>query len=532
MRKPDRGDRFTRRRLLQLGAGAVVASGALPSRWASAAGRGVVPASPGRAAGLSWPRAPLRAGDARRVDQAQFMPARQLLEWQRELDALGLRATGSPVQEGYVDVLHERLERAGVADVHFEPLPHRRWLADSWSLHVDGRSIPTASYIPYSGGTRSTGVTGPLVEVEPSALIPAGSLRGKIALFFLPLTSLTFGEFGTLAYKSYDPAGLLKPNATYARAWLSITTLIAMLDNLARAEPAACVCVLDLPADAARGAYYPYDGVIRPAPGVFVDSATGQRLRGQAQAGAHARLVLRSQIKDVQTRNLLGLIPGASNELVLLHSHTDGPNAIEDNGPNTIVAISQYLSRLPRHSLPRSVMVLLTTGHFAGGAGVIAFVKRHRHTTLRRTVAALTLEHLGALEWNPQADGHSRLTGHLEVGTIFTPESNAMVDVSYAALSRAGDDPSSVLRPFVSVTGSPDGHGWPAEGTQLWTMGAIPTANYITGPTYLLNWGIPTLDKLDLHRMRAEAISFTEMLIALARQPVATLRTLDLLAPT
>jgi hypothetical protein len=40
-------------------------------------------------------------------------------------------------------------------------------------------------------------------------------------------------------------------------------------------------------------------------------------------------------------------------------------------------------------------------------------------------------------------------------------------------------------------------------------MGAVPTANYITGPSYLLNWGISTIDKLDIARMRREAISFT-----------------------
>jgi hypothetical protein len=105
-----------------------------------------------------------------------------------------------------------------------------------------------------------------------------------------------------------------------------------------------------------------------------------------------------------------------------------------------------------------------------------------------------------------------------------------MVTTSFEALRRASDDPSSVLRPYLAAPGSPDGHGWPAEGTQLWTMGAIPTANYITGPTYLLNWGIPTIDKLDLRRMRAEAISFTGMLLALGRQPRARLGTLDLLS--
>jgi hypothetical protein len=513
------GDRrLTRRRLLELSAASVAASGVLPGAWALA-----------RPAAARWPWGRLGARDAVRVDRSQFMSARQLLDWHRQLDAVGLRATGSAAHERYVDALHERLERAGVGHLHFESVPHRRWLADKWSLRVADRPVSTASYIPYSGATPAQGVAGPLVEVDPSATLAAGSLKGKVALFSLPLTSLTYGTFGALAYKSYDPRALLEPDGVYARSWLAISTLIPMLDNLVRAQAAGCICVLDLPADAAHGAYYPYDGTLRPVPGVFVDRATGAQLRSAAATGAQARLTLRAETRRVHTRNLIGLIPGAGDELVILHSHTDGPNAIEDNGPNAIVAMSQYLARLPRRALPRTVMVLLTTGHFAGGLGVEAFVERHRKDSLRRTAAALTLEHLGAREWNPQGN-RSRLTGQLETGTFFAPESSALVDASYAALRASRDDPSSVLRPFVPAAGSPDGNGWPAEGTQLWTMGAIPTANYITGPTYLLNWGIPTIDKLDVAQMRAEAIAFTEMLLRLSRQPRAKLRTLDLRA--
>ncbi len=515
---------LTRRRLLELAGASLAAQAIAPETRALA--RALKP--------YSWPHARLTARDARRVAEAQFMPAAQLLEWHRELDRVGLRATGSPAHERYIDTLRGRLERVGVGQLHYEPVAHRRWLADSWALHVDTgagfKPIGTAAYVPYSGGTPPGGVTGPLVLVDPSTPPAPGSLRGKVALLTLPLTSLTYAALGDLAYRTYDPGHILSPTGIYARAWLSITTLITILDGLVSAQAAACVVVLQLPADAAHGAYYPYDGNIRPVPGVFVDQATGAHLHSLAAAGGRARLELRSQTKDMHTRNLIGLIPGAADELVLLHSHTDGPNAIEDNGPNSIVAISQYLTRLPRRSLPRSVMVLLTTGHFAGGAGVKAFVARHRHTTLRRTAAALTLEHLGALEWNPQPDGHSRLTGHNEAGSIFAPETSALVDPAYRALQRAHADPTSVLHPFVASPGSPDGHGWPAEGTQLWTMGAIPTANFITGPTYLLNWGIPTIDKLDLRRMRNEAMAFTEMLIALSREPRWRLRRLDLLA--
>ena len=44
-----------------------------------------------------------------------------------------------------------------------------------------------------------------------------------------------------------------------------------------------------------------------------------------------------------------------------------------------------------------------------------------------------------------------------------------------------------------------------------------PPANYITGPTYLLNWGITTTDKVSFSRVRAQSIAFTEMILRLGR---------------
>ena len=52
--------------------------------------------------------------------------------------------------------------------------------------------------------------------------------------------------------------------------------------------------------------------------------------------------------------------------------------------------------------------------------------------------------------------------------------------------------------------------------------------NYIAGPTYLLNWGIPTVDKCDIGQVRREAIAFTQMLLDLGSVPLASLSSLDL----
>jgi hypothetical protein len=390
--------------------------------------------------------------------------------------------------------------------------------------------VPTASYIPYTGDTGRSGVTGELVLFDPAGPPAPGSLAGKVAVFDVPLTTLPFSFFTSISYTYYDPAGVFTaPDAVYARPWLGQQRVVDALDQASAAGAAAVVGVLDLPSGAAHGTYYPYDGTIRAVPGIYVDRAVGARLKQLAGSGTRARVTVPAQVVGTSSRNLLGLIPGRSDELMILHSHTDGPNGIEDNGPDCIVAACRYLTRLPRSSLPRTILVLLTTGHFIGGRGVQSFVARHRHDLVRRTAAAITLEHLGAKEWNAGPNGGSpRLTGRHEPGTFFAPESSALVNGSIAALRRARAAPSSVIRPYIPAAGSPDGNGWPAEGTQLWTEGAIPTTNYITGPTYLLNWGIPTTDKFDAALARRETIAFTELLLRLSRVPRSRLRRLDL----
>jgi hypothetical protein len=78
--------------------------------------------------------------------------------------------------------------------------------------------------------------------------------------------------------------------------------------------------------------------------------------------------------------------------------------------------------------------------------------------------------------------------------------------------------------PYVPDPESPTGKsGWPADGTALWTRGSVPTANFITGPTYLLNWGVPTTDKFDAELARREAMEFTRLLLELSSAPKAQL---------
>jgi hypothetical protein len=234
-------------------------------------------------------------------------------------------------------------------------------------------------------------------------------------------------------------------------------------------------------------------------------------------------------VEWVTTPNLVGVIPGMSDELVILHSHHDGTNGVEDNGQEAIVAISRYLARLPRNALPRTVLVVLSTGHFAGDAlGTESFIALHRDDLIARTKAAVTIEHLGAREWLPSADGVYQPTGRYELGGFFSSPYSAAVDGARAALLEAEVTLDRVMRPFSPDPRAPNGKRWPGDGEGFWAAAGLAALNFITGPSYLLNAGFDTTKLVDVAALRRQAIAFTNLVLRLTREPAARLGAPDL----
>src|SRR6185503_17791259 len=114
-------------------------------------------------------------------------------------------------------------------------------------------------------------------------------------------------------------------------------------------------------------------------------------LRGLAGNGASATVKLDAKVRNGKTHNLVGFIPGKSKELTVLHTHTDGTNGMEENGQIPIIATAQYLARLPKSTRDRTVMVLLSSGHFAGGVGIKGFLNAHANDLVPRITSLLTL---------------------------------------------------------------------------------------------------------------------------------------------
>ncbi|MEV4155612.1 hypothetical protein AB0J48_21555 [Nocardia salmonicida] len=496
------------------------------------------------ASGGGWPTEALNTSAATAVDSAQFISETQFRTWGQELDDIGLRATGSPEHEAYIQKLAGELEAAGVSDVRLEPFPMRRWLATDWGLRVDGAVLPAPSYVPYSGNTDAAGISGRVVYLDDQAFSNPSSippLAGAIVVYDVPLTSLPLLAFKALQYPGtlQNPGTMLDPHAElsdigfYTRPWFNGAA--DRIDRLKELGAAGSIGILDLNEHWATGQYFPYDGKFREIPSLYVDRDTGARLRAAATAGQTATIVLQADIDEVVSHNVVGFIPGMSDELTLLHTHTDGTNGLEENGQYGILAAAQYLARLPIEARPRTIAILLASGHFLDGIGTLSFLADHLDDLVPRLTAAITVEHLGAMEYLPTPDGDVRATGRHEPGIFFSSGGRAGVDAAASMLRRANAAPAGVARAFLpNKFGKPDSPVnvephlaplraiprpplyFPGEGTYLYSVGNLADSNYITGPYYLLSAGMPTVDKIDFARMRDLSMALVGQTLELA----------------
>jgi hypothetical protein len=449
------------------------------------------------------------------IDGADFTSVEELTRWTLDLDRRGLRATGSPAHKEYIDDLARRMHALGLVDVHQEGQYMRRWTPHCWGLMVDGESVSTTSFVSYSGSTGPQGVTGKL-SYQP--------VPGVIGVVEVPAIGFPMAMFDSLDWDApTQPAHDIDffPETPFERVWLSQDLMRAALARFEQGGAAGLVIVVDLPAEHITDGYLLYDGVHRQIPAVFVSREAAAGLREAESRGAEAVLTLEAGVEQVETHNVLGLIPGVSDELIVLQSHTDGTNGLEDNGPEAILAMAGYLAAQPREQLPRTVLVLLTTGHFAieESWGVEHFLYSHADDLVPRIAAVLSLEHLGALPSRVDRDRGTDVPEH-EFGAFFTSPHRAVIDSVRAAMIDAAVTDARVLRPFVpDVSGhSPDGMTWPGDGGPFWHTAGLPTANFITGPDYLLNVE-SVMEFIDVEAMRRQAIAFTEATLELSAVP-------------
>ena len=458
----------------------------------------------------------LRAAEPVHAFRPQLLPSQQEV-WDQQLwmAKLGPKYTGNKAHAEFVEFLATGMQKLGL-DVARERYTIPRWEAKRWDLSVASGStaatrVPVTSYFPYSGQTGRGGVTGELAYAGRNPAFALEGLRGKIALVECPVNTRKFAEL----YKVWgiNPRDEHFPDA--------ISPARGPVSDLTPFQKAGAVAVIlawaDISDANAADQYSPFSRPPQGIPGVYVGRDSGARLKSLAASGATATVVLEADtVADTPTETIVATLAGTSaDEVIILNTHTDGPNATEENGALGLLALAKYFGRLPRTERRRTLVFPMTTGHFASPwvPSIRGFITKYPDV-IKKTVAAVTVEHLGCREWQDVAPQRYAATGKNEWSVAITP-SKPMADALVAALDGSRDRAGVV---------NPVGGGFLGEGSSLSRAG-IPTIGYIPQPNYLLAGPADgCIDKLDAALMHSQIAVFAKLVHRIDSMSAAELK--------
>ncbi|MER7504597.1 M28 family peptidase [Nonomuraea pusilla] len=407
--------------------------------------------------------------------------AARMMEWIETVTSRGIRRPGYPADDWTAAWAAERFTEFGLHGVRLAPVELPVWRPVTASLAVRLDADPSravrvaASALPYT--TPKATVSAPVSrEVVPGAIV---------------VPEYTFAELPQsyvrdLATAVHDPEGVFDD---------LVQTLPFQLDHLDVIQG-----VMDGGAAAFAGAltgvpwetrdyYVPYDAVHRDLPAVWLSGGDSRRVLDLVDEGpCTGTLTVESETGPAVSHNVIGTLPGRSDQWVIIGSHHDAPwaSAVEDaSGIALVLAAARYWAGVPERDRPHNLVFLLTAGHMAHASGTRAFIEENRGL-LGDVVLQLHLEH--AARRCVAVDGELVPTGDPEPRWWFTtrkPELERLVAEALVAedLRRSFVLPPDVFSPMPPT----DGAFFHPEG--------VPLVHFLSAPMYLFD-SADTIDKV------------------------------------
>ncbi len=444
----------------------------------------------------------------------------ELYRWVEHQAAMGERRPGSPAGKLNEDFLEGRLRAFGLANVRREAVPVSHWTCDEASLRISGRAFPVFG-IPHTCFTPRDGLEAELVHAAPGLFRAPAAWRGKIVVAEIGFPPLDPAALVRLAMGVHDPDKDLLEGPRPA-TWIRLGWHFYRWAALAGA--AGFVGILkDQPGGTCR-MYAPYgfkekDILDKPVPGVWARRDDGEALLRLAKDGAAGRLTLTGKAEAAKTHNVVGEIPGTSNETIVLSTHHDSPftSPVEDGtGVAVVLALARHLAGLGNRR--RRIVVLFSAGHFYGSIGTRSFIAKHADV-VSRTVIEISIEHI-ALEARENAAGKLECTGKPEPAGIFIPFSRKVRDLVARGLVEHGMG-RALLLPSEGPLG-----GYPPTDGGDWYEAGVPVINFISNPVYLLT-DDDALQWVDKPRLAVAARFFAALIAQLDEVPSRTISQLD-----
>ena len=447
----------------------------------------------------------------------------EMFEGMHKMNSFGTRLTGSKGHADFINWLKSEISEMGI-QIFSDPFYFRRWEEKRSSISIiegDGRiNIPVSSAYPYSGETPPEGITEELVYVKGLSDIP--KTKGKIAVFDIANVNFLPSEIAFDKRTSYPEDVVLEKKYEGPVITSFVQCFYGMVSKLSKAK-AAILVWRGLHDDCVKGQYLSFIMGHQRLPMLWVNETEGKKLIEAAKAHKKAEFVLEAEIEEnAFTESFYCILRGRNEkETVIVNTHTDGTNCIEENGP---IALLQLMKNMKDKELERTHIFVFTTGHFRlphfEDIRTGAFQSASRWLAMHRElwdgkgehlkcVANLTVEHLGCLEWR-DVDGEYKYTGRPEVELVYT--GNKFMDKLYI---------DTVKERKTVRTMTLRGHNALhfGEGQNFFTM-RVPEISLVPAPYYLcVVSDSHEMEKFDIDLMTEQTETFARLIEKLEKIP-------------
>lgn len=439
-----------------------------------------------------------------------------LLDGMHIMNSLGIRLTGSKAHNDFISYLQDEIKKMGVK-IYSDPFYFKRWEEKKSKIEIlenDKKiNIPISSAYPYSGETDDNGITEELVYIK--SLSDAANVKGKIAVFDISNINFIPSEIAFDKRTSYPEDVTLESKYEGPVITSFVQCFNGMISRITGAK-AAILVWKGLHDDMIKGQYLSFIMGYQKMPMLWVNETNGKKVIDAAKKHKKAKFVLEANIEDnAYTESFYCILPGKNRkENVIVNTHTDGTNCVEENGA---IALLELMRNMVGQQLERTHIFVFTTGHFRlptfKDIRTGSFQSASRWMAMHRDlwdgkkghskcIANLTIEHLGCMEWR-DIDGEYKYTGKPEVEIVYT--GNSFMDKLYIDTVK---DRKTVRT--MTLRGHNVLHF--GEGQNFFTMG-IPEISLVPAPYYLcVVSNSHEMEKFDIDLMTEQTETFAKLI--------------------
>lgn len=203
---------------------------------------------------------------------------------------------------------------------------------------------------------------GQLLYVPGTANLSEIDVKGKIVLrdynvLDIPVSFIANGAY----YLSEDQSANI--NGSYARPF--VTPFNEELLLVGNKGAAGYISMFNVTREQVESYYGPHDGVYWQVPALFTGAEARKGLIEAAAVNRTASIRIDAKVSTARVPQLSALLPGESDDTIVIATHLDGATYVQENGPAALLTLARYFSMLPKPERRKSILFAFRSSHLA-----------------------------------------------------------------------------------------------------------------------------------------------------------------------